>query len=1550
MGLITGIRIINLRVRDKVAYPDVTLDLADGSAAHLVVGLENGGGKSTLLGALYHVFAPEADEFLPRRSMRRQGKRGEVKRIEHYVPGGDPTHFIVEIEVPSSDGTLGLLTAPRLLLGVCLWKPAGAPPSAPAKEFFWSARSVNHELTLKAFSVRGASGRLLDNREFKAKLSKELRISVPAAQVNVEELQGAWEVHLQGLGVDVEFIRQFLLRMNEDEGAADQVFTYASSREFLESLVSVVGDPRAIAHVKKSLAELATDADGILVDRQRVKLLEALAAQTGSLVEHMRGLSSHHVSRERMIDHLIHVRNHVIRDLKVTREEAEKAKNRRASFDDSVTDARNAYNEANARFMLARVQVAESRHRLKASMTDLAELERQNARRDERIAHASALLADRRTAESRVFDVQELLRRTSIEAEPLRLASSSAVQALDRRLKSDRLKLENERLSLATEVDQAGKDLARANGEVSVAERKLAELDGERRVLSSERAELDRQMAAAKDVGLLPDLELDPKIEAGRTRMDAASESSAAGLHEQHRLRMVAELDRLTVRARELAEKITRATVEAEQAEEQLQAAVRRTEELTGAIEATGEVDIHPMVLDHHADAVAKRLKVIIEAARTKQALAAVRAASSERSATWLSEKERLPPRTDVERLCEQLLADGLGARPGWSYLSTLPADVASKYATAHPGLADGIVVNIPEDFEKVARAVVAASDELSGPIEIGMASVFSDARERDDRRTVVLPHVAYWSAASGRDLAVIRTAEASQRREEYDQEAYRGRVAVRLDEQLAAWVSDIGVGGVSRQEAAVAHMRGAINVMVDERLELDEVIRTRASDRDTAESARRAAEGRATAAAQRALQLDVLVGVKARLAAIDARVISMRDESVGATMRRGTALVDVESAAQRVSTAHAQIERLAQTGGELDARESEVAALAAIVVQSGDPISPVDEAADRELLTRQVHDRVNRWRGAVSDTELRAELQAGKSEIERIEAQLRRDFSGVVDLARTQIETDLTRPADHYRTTASSLRGRIETLSVRIGGLIKERDLCADELKNLRDEFTALRRNVQLASDEVAVDLDRAETVRNLLESARDAAMGVRNSAEAEQRAAEAAENCMNGRVDLLEQADKRLAAIARRLAVGTVLLPGIDIAGRMLEPERVSDSTPPEALARLLKISGRPLGDTEIGVLLDADRAAARGLLDELEGMIETLQQELATKEAQAVQRLDAAEALLRDAPEKVVRGDQMIHLLRAAPRQRLVELATTHHSDMVQRLSSTQHHVSKFHDRVDARAELIYATIAGLLREVRQTVRDSQLPNTPAMGRWAGADLLKFSGLDTLKVEEKRGAISVMLRGWFDPERPDARPRQFDSDAVINELLRAVTPHFAARILIPSDPLDPEHKPVEHLALETSGGEGVTVALIIASLLASRRALMRGHRRTSLVLDNPFAKVTKPEFLRLARDVASELGVQIVALTGIRDLGALMVFPRLIQLRVSRRETANFVVPNGISDDLLQPLLRAGTLYISPVEWRAGGIEEEPNVWPVVSAVSVTDNKGLVYGAGR
>lgn len=210
--------------------------------------------------------------------------------------------------------------------------------------------------------------------------------------------------------------------------------------------------------------------------------------------------------------------------------------------------------------------------------------------------------------------------------------------------------------------------------------------------------------------------------------------------------------------------------------------------------------------------------------------------------------------------------------------------------------------------------------------------------------------------------------------------------------------------------------------------------------------------------------------------------------------------------------------------------------------------------------------------------------------------------------------------------------------------------------------------------------------------------------------------------------------------------------------------------------------------------------------------------------------------------------------------------------------------------------------------------------------------------MKKDQRRTAILSLLQTWFDPHTHHVRP-DFDADVTIHRLVEAATPAFSARVLIPSDPLDPQHKPVDRLAVETSGGEGVTFALILAALLAARRAAVHGHRHTTLLLDNPFAKVTKPAFLRLARDIATSLGVRFIPLTGIRDLGALTVFPGLIQLRVSRRENANIVVPYRITDTDLQPLLHDGTLYVSATERDTDTLPgPAAGTWPALSVVTV------------
>ena len=76
---------------------------------------------------------------------------------------------------------------------------------------------------------------------------------------------------------------------------------------------------------------------------------------------------------------------------------------------------------------------------------------------------------------------------------------------------------------------------------------------------------------------------------------------------------------------------------------------------------------------------------------------------------------------------------------------------------------------------------------------------------------------------------------------------------------------------------------------------------------------------------------------------------------------------------------------------------------------------------------------------------------------------------------------------------------------------------------------------------------------------------------------------------------------------------------------------------------------------------------------------------------------------------------------------------------------------------------------------------------------------------------------------------------------------------------------------------------------------------------------------------------------------------MFPSLIQLRVSRRETANAVVPAGCDDERVQQLLRNGTLYVSAVELQAADAEANGDqaAWPVMSSAEVHWQQPLDFG---
>ncbi len=1538
MGPITGIRIVNLRVRDKVAYPDVTLDIGGNRSDHLVIGLENGGGKSTLLGAVYHIFVPDADQFLPRRAQRRQGKEGDPKLLEHYVPGGDPTHFIVELETPERDGPTRRRLAERFVVGACLWKPPGAPESAPAKEFFWSARSVNDDLTLARLPVRRPGGGLLDHAEFRAKL-KQLRGSIPAAQITDEDVKSAWQKHLRSVGIDVDFVQQFLLRMNEDEGAADRVFTYATPRAFLNSLVGVVGNSEASSLLKQGLADTARDAAALLIDRRRAGLLEQLVAHAGPLATATLSLREQSAIRDQWIRALVLEQAALTRALRTATSCASDAEAARAVLDRVVNDARNAYNDANARYVQSRVQVAELT--LAATTTAIQEVEssRASARREERTAIAASLLARRRAAEARIREIDDALLAKASDAEPVRRSLSSALQSLEQRLRLETASLDAESAALAKKNVEATAAAAEATSIRSAAQLALGELVGEQKTLANERGGLARRLQTAVQDGLLPSVDADLRIAASAAKADMAAASARAG--EQEHLRQLADkaIVVLHQRDRKLAAAAALAGAAVTSANEALERAQQTTESVRRALEVSGLVDAAHIQLDSHAPGFVGQLANAIDEARRTQAASAVHVAAANRAEAWLRDHERLPPRADVETLCDRLRTRKLGARPGWSYLGTLSADIAAQYAHAWPGLADGVVVNIPEDLREVLTTIETARGELVSPVVVGLAAAF-EASSATSAVTVVLPHEAHWSSEAAREIIEVRTLETARWQSAYQAATARASLAETLRVRLENWLDEIGVGGLNARHADVERCRAELAGVTDAQLELKTELDARTVSRDVAEERRDDERKLELAATSRVRQLELLIDVKARLATIDARLDDIGITHTAETSRLTAAVQAEQHARAEIARSANRRAELAAIGGALARQRGELAGGIAVAVRPGDEIDGDDLVADRLLLEDRVLDRTNRWQGAVTDPQLRAQIESLRSDVKTLEKQLGA-YTEVVVAARSRVDEATSLSSDDFLAAGDEARRRVESLGETLGELRIRGEQHEAALNQALEDFRTLRRPAELAVEERSSDLVDASRISDILRTRRDEAMAARNVREAEQSEAQATDKLMAARVGAFRSVAQRGTATLQRVARGGTFVPQAELSAdeSVLELDLVMLADPAYAGPRpeLMRIVHRKASEITESLMAE-DALLATAALDQTDADIDSLLSTLTKVEADVARWLDDTEALLRNADEELVKGDRLLQVFRASTRSRLLDLAVDHERDVVQRLLALRHHVENFDARLDALGDTVYATVADMLREVRQTVRDSQLPNTVAMGRWAGAELLRLTGHDSLRIEQRRAAIAALLREWFDPSRADIKTRRFDGDDITHDLLKAVTPQFTAGILVPSDPLDPQHKPVAHLARETSGGEGVTVALIIASLLASRRAALRGYHRTTLLLDNPFAKVTKPEFLRLARDVASELNVQLVLFTGIQDVGALSVFSRLTQLRVSRRTNANFVVPAGIDDDRLQGLIREGTLFVSPTEVAASRRDDAPETWPLMSSVSV------------
>ncbi|MEV6932818.1 hypothetical protein AB0M46_51160, partial [Dactylosporangium sp. NPDC051485] len=120
-----------------------------------------------------------------------------------------------------------------------------------------------------------------------------------------------------------------------------------------------------------------------------------------------------------------------------------------------------------------------------------------------------------------------------------------------------------------------------------------------------------------------------------------------------------------------------------------------------------------------------------------------------------------------------------------------------------------------------------------------------------------------------------------------------------------------------------------------------------------------------------------------------------------------------------------------------------------------------------------------------------------------------------------------------------------------------------------------------------------------------------------------------------------------------------------------------------------------------------------------------------------------------------------------------------------------------------------------------------------------------------------------------------------------------NFVARVLKPSTEITDDRQPVE-LMSKWSGGEKVTISLLLFCMLARLRAANRGGDVPGLgvlPMDNPLGTANYVAFLDLQRRVAAANGIQLVFLSGLGDMRAVGRFPNVVRMRNTHNQGRNY-----------------------------------------------------------
>jgi DNA repair exonuclease SbcCD ATPase subunit len=948
------------------------------------------------------------------------------------------------------------------------------------------------------------------------------------------------------------------------------------------------------------------------------------------------------------------------------------------------------------------------------------------------------------------------------------------------------------------------------------------------RTLKEVKSFFDRRRSLRDQLGDKGFLAPNERAEDGRIRWDTKRQSEEANVVEQRQRQK-----QLAQRLIELNDEHARIQGEAATAQGE---AKRMQAQFDEAHQERAYITTHDLVLSHFGDQFDPLRHGAEEDVARKHAdvfhvLLNLRLdlATLKRNREGIEQYLVLPPPRDVESVLERLQQAGVEASPGLRYLAdTCNCEEAERVIRADPARYAGVLVS-PKHWEKLATL---AWPEVSQPVAVSTYPDKFSETEQTERQIVVPTRAAFDKAeASRRSLRLEDEQAATQRQLDERRAEYDGLGQVLA--RLRAFIGKCGDGKLATLERDLQAKQRHAQALQTHIGQLKQQIADTTAEREAASKSELAS-------------LDELQRtIRPALSAIERFIADVEDKIDEMRVR--------ESAAQdRLTAIEGEIKSLA---GQ---RETCKQAIATIQQRLFDIKQQLNHARN-EL--NGVHHR---------DATVDAELAAQPLETLRASYHEQRQFyEGKQDL---QAQVEIKAAEQVVAAMQHNFTSQLNDISQpEVASLAKQFDYAEVKLRELADTAaTALNQSINHRARKEA-ESEAAKTESNDKERKAPEG-GKRRFPEGETRprtSADAFALLERGRA-LHEQRQARKQEIDEKVSAltetaGRLENQASDYAGQRNLLDSFKDG---EAAAVELPKDAAEIRAAVAAVREDEKAASAdeQRIRNERSGKLKT------ARDVTTNERFGGKVSLAKR--------------FEAYTDDNLLGELTQIRNDLDQRIASNRDRLAGLKQTREQLVHMMNGLADEILALLKSIEKVSRLPEE-GMGVWSGKPFIKISFHQPDDAERQ-----VALRGLLEELIESRRSRAADApDTDASGLMRSIADrlvcdkHIHVQILKPTPVRTDTYENVEMLR-HYSGGEGVTVAILMYLTIVQLRAQnVQSSRRLQdagfLLLDNPFGKCNREDLVRMQVQLADQLRVQLVVLTGLREPVIMMSYPRRVRL---------------------------------------------------------------------